>query len=66
MVRRMLTNYKTISQRIDRLNEIRNMETDGTFDAQLRRSIKVKSRSRQARKYLGGIKDMDGLPEQFL
>ena len=24
----MLTNFKTISQRIDRLNEIRNMETD--------------------------------------
>ena len=26
----MLNNFKTIPQRIDRLNEIRNMETDGT------------------------------------
>ncbi|MDR3294462.1 MAG: 30S ribosomal protein S2, partial [Clostridiales Family XIII bacterium] len=29
----MLTNYKTISERIKRLYTIQNMETDGTFDA---------------------------------
>ena len=28
----MLTNYKTISKRIDRLNEIKAMEEDGTFE----------------------------------
>ena len=28
----MLTNYKTISKRIDRLAEIREMEADGTIE----------------------------------
>ena len=31
----MLTNYKTIRQRIDRLNELNAMEEDGTFDVLL-------------------------------
>ncbi|NLY70408.1 MAG: 30S ribosomal protein S2 [Clostridiales bacterium] len=59
----MLTNYKTISQRIDRLNEIRNMETDGTFDALTKKEVlKLKAEADRLEKYLGGIKDMDGLP----
>ncbi len=28
----MLTNYKTIKKRIDRLNELTQMEEDGIFD----------------------------------
>jgi small subunit ribosomal protein S2 len=59
----MLTNFKTISQRIDRLNEIRNMETDGTFDALTKKEVlKLKAEADRLEKFLGGIKDMSGMP----
>ncbi|MDI9493158.1 MAG: 30S ribosomal protein S2 [Bacillota bacterium] len=59
----MLTNYKTISSRIDRLNEIRAMETDGTFDALTKKEVqKLRNEATKLEKYLGGIKDMNGMP----
>ena len=45
----MLTNYKTISARIKRLNDIQKMEEDGTFDKLAKKEvIKLKSGSRKA------------------
>ena len=59
----MLTNYKTISQRIKRLNDIKKMETDGTFDALTKKEVqKLKLELEKLEKYLNGIKDMKGMP----
>ena len=59
----MLTNYKTISMRIKRLNDIREMETNGTFDALTKKEVvKLRAEAEKLEKYLGGIKDMKGMP----
>ena len=46
----MLTNFETIRKRIRRLEQLRKMEADGTFEIE------------KLEKYLGGIKDMNKLP----
>jgi len=59
----MLTNYKTISGRIKRLNEIKAMETDGTFDALTKKEVmKLRHELEKLERFLGGIKDMKGTP----
>jgi small subunit ribosomal protein S2 len=59
----MLTNYKTISERIKRLYAIKGMETDGTFDALTKKEVlKLKLEEERLEKFLGGIKDMKGMP----
>ncbi len=59
----MLTNHKTIATRIARLNEIKAMETDGTFDALTKKEVtKLRAEMDKLEKYLGGIKDMKGMP----
>lgn len=59
----MLTNYKTISLRIKRLAEIRNMETDGTFEALTKKEVlKLRAEADKLEKFLGGIKEMRGMP----
>jgi len=59
----MLTNYKTISKRIDRLFALKKMETDGTFDALTKKEVsKLKLEQEKVEKFLGGIKDMKGMP----
>ena len=59
----MLTNYKTIATRIKKLNDIKAMEEDGTFE-QLPKKEVLKLRALEAKleKFLGGIKDMKGMP----
>jgi small subunit ribosomal protein S2 len=58
-----LTNYKTISTRIKRLYDIKNMETDGTFDVLTKKEvIKLKLELERLEKFLGGIKEMKGMP----
>jgi small subunit ribosomal protein S2 len=58
-----LTNYKTISTRIKRLYDIENMETDGTFDALTKKEvIKLRLELSRLEKFLGGIKEMKGMP----
>ena len=59
----MLTNFKTIRKRIERLKELEKMSTDGTFEAlpkkevsQLRKEMEILERN------LGGIKEMKKLP----
>ena len=59
----MLTNYKTISGRIRRLYEIKAMEEDGTFDKLAKKEvIKLRAEAEKLEKFLGGIKEMKGMP----
>lgn len=59
----MLTNYKTISGRIKRLNDIKTMEADGTFEKLSKKEvIKLRLELEKLEKFLGGIKDMKGMP----
>jgi small subunit ribosomal protein S2 len=59
----MLTNFKTIRKRIDRLKELEKMEEDGIFDVLPKKEvIKLKNEKEKLERYLGGIKDMDELP----
>ncbi len=59
----MLTNFKTIRKRIDRLSQLRKMETDGTFDVLPKKEvIKLNGEIEKLEKFLGGIKNMTKLP----
>ncbi|MDF2524592.1 MAG: rpsB [Clostridiales bacterium] len=59
----MLTNFKTIRKRIDRLNQLTKMEQDGTFEVLPKKEvIKLKGEMEKLEKYLGGIKNMKRLP----
>jgi small subunit ribosomal protein S2 len=60
----MLTNYKTIKKRIDRLNELTQMEEDGIFDVLPKKEvIQLKHEAERLEKFLGGIKEMNGIPD---
>ena len=59
----MLTNYKTISQRIKRLYQIKAMEEDGTFEKLSKKEVgKLRLEDDKLEKFLGGIKEMKGMP----
>lgn len=59
----MLTNYKTISNSIKKLNHIREMEEDGTFEKLSKKEvIKFNLEADKLEKFIGGIKDMKGMP----
>jgi len=59
----MLTNFKTIKKRIERLVELETMEVDGTFDVLPKKEvIKLKLEMEKLEKNLGGIKEMVNLP----
>ena len=59
----MLTNFRTIRRRIDRLRQLRTMEEDGTFDLLPKKEvIKLNHEIEKLEKFLGGIKNMDKLP----
>ncbi|WHH58966.1 30S ribosomal protein S2 [Petroclostridium sp. X23] len=59
----MLTNFKTIRKRIDRLNQLRQMEEDGTFDLLPKKEvIKLRGEREKLEKFLGGIKEMKKIP----
>jgi small subunit ribosomal protein S2 len=58
-----LTNFETISKRIDKLHELEAMEEDGTFDLLPKKEvIRLKRQRDRLQKFLGGIKDMKGMP----
>ena len=60
----MLTNFKTIKSRIDRLREIEKMSEDGTFDVLPKKEvIKLKKEWEKLERNLGGIKNMKKLPD---
>ncbi|WP_283408423.1 30S ribosomal protein S2 [Anoxynatronum buryatiense] len=59
----MLTNFKTIKLRIDRLHKLEKMEEDGTFDVLPKKEvIQLKHEMERLEKFLGGIKDMKEMP----
>ena len=59
----MLTNFKTIRQRIQRLEQLRKMQEDGTFDRLPKKEVgKLELEIEKLEKYLGGIKTMNRLP----
>ena len=59
----MLTNFKTMRTRIDRLAQLKKMEEDGTF-AMLPKKEVIKHQGEIAKleKYLGGVKEMKKIP----
>jgi len=60
----MLTNFKTIKKRIERLRELEKMEADGTFDVLPKKEvIKLRHEQEKLEKFLGGIKDMTKMPD---
>lgn len=59
----MLTNFKTIHLRILRLNQLKQMEEEGTFNYLTKKEVgKLKLEMEKLEKYLGGIKGMKKLP----
>ncbi len=59
----MLTNFKTIRKRIDRLNQLNAMAADGTFEVLPKKEvIKLKKEMDDLEKNLGGIKNMKKIP----
>jgi small subunit ribosomal protein S2 len=59
----MLTNFKTMRTRIDRLAQLRKMQEDGTFDILPKKEvIKLTNEINKLEKYLGGVKEMKKLP----
>jgi small subunit ribosomal protein S2 len=59
----MMTNFKTIQNRIKRLEQLHAMETDGTFDLLPKKEVsKLSLEIEKLEKFLGGIKNMKKLP----
>ncbi|MCM1149262.1 MAG: 30S ribosomal protein S2 [Butyricicoccus sp.] len=59
----MLTNFKTMRTRIDRLAQLKKMQEDGTFDMLPKKEvIKLLHEMEKLEKYLGGVKEMKRLP----
>jgi small subunit ribosomal protein S2 len=60
----MLTNFKTIRQSIRRLAEIDEMAANGLLDQRSKREAMMMRREREKLdRSLGGIREMDGLPD---
>ncbi|RRF96304.1 MAG: 30S ribosomal protein S2 [Lachnospiraceae bacterium] len=60
----MLTNFRTIRSRIDRLKKIEKMAEDGTFDVLPKKEVaNLKKEQEKLTRNLGGIKDMDRIPD---
>ncbi|MFY8051559.1 MAG: 30S ribosomal protein S2 [Armatimonadaceae bacterium] len=59
----MLTNFKTIQSRIQRLRDLTSMEEDGTFLKLTKKEAAILTEEKdKLERFLGGIKDMPGLP----
>ena len=59
----MLTNFKTIEGRIQRLRDLETMAEDGTFDVLPKKEVSgLKNEMEKLEKNLGGIKDMKEMP----
>jgi len=60
----MLTNFRTIQSRINRLRQIERMSEDGTFDVLPKKEvIGLRKEWDKLEKNLGGIKDMTRIPD---
>lgn len=60
----MLTNFQTIKKRIKRLNDLNEMEANGTFERLPKKEVsKLKLEREKLEKNLGGIKSMTAIPQ---
>ena len=60
----MLTNFKTVKQSIKRLKDLEQMAEDGTFDRMAKKeALQLKRELAKLNQSLGGIKDMNALPD---
>ena len=60
----MLTNYKTVKQSIKRLKEMEQMLQDGTMERLAKKEqLHYQREMEKLNRSLGGIKDMNGLPD---
>ena len=61
----MLTNFKTIKQSIKRLKELEAMASDGSMEARFNKKeqLNLRREMEKLERSLGGIKDMQGLPD---
>ena len=60
----MLTNFKTVKQSIKRLKDLEQMSQDGSFERMSKKeALMVQREHAKLDKSLGGIKDMNGLPD---
>jgi small subunit ribosomal protein S2 len=60
----MLTNYKTIRASIRRFRDLESQESDGTFDKLNKKEVLTRTRMKdKLENSIGGIKDMNGLPD---
>jgi small subunit ribosomal protein S2 len=60
----MLTNFRTIRKRIERMDQLKKMQEDGTFDLLPKKEVvKLELEMAKLDKYLGGVKDMKNLPK---
>lgn len=63
----MLTNFETIQERVGRLRELERMAEDGSFDLLPKKeAAKLTEQLRKLEQVLGGIKDMNRLPEALI
>jgi small subunit ribosomal protein S2 len=59
----MLTNYKTIQKRVERLKNLEEMRDTGVFDRLPKKEvIRLEDQRKKLEKFLGGIKTMPALP----
>ncbi|CEA04514.1 30S ribosomal protein S2 [Lysinibacillus sp. BF-4] len=59
-----LTNFETIQKRVARMKAIEKMEEDGTFEVLPKKEVvQLKKEHERLVKFLGGIRDMKGLPD---
>ena len=59
----MMTNFKTMRTRVDRLNQLKTMQEDGTFDMLPKKEVmKHMGEIAKLEKYLGGVTEMKKLP----
>ena len=59
----MMTNFRTIRKRIDRMEQLKTMQEDGTFDLLPKKEVvKLKLEIEKLEKFMGGIKNMKKLP----
>ncbi|HMH66952.1 MAG TPA: 30S ribosomal protein S2 [Pinirhizobacter sp.] len=60
----MLTNFRTVKQSVARLKELEAAETDGSFEKLVKHEVLARRRERdKLQNSLGGIKDMNRLPD---
>lgn len=60
----LLTNFNTIRKRTDRLKELEEMEENGSFEVLPKKEVtQLRNERDRLEKFLGGIKDMNRLPD---